>query len=67
MKREQATATIFMTAFRALPKGEREAVVSSLLDDDEFMNDLTDIALIRESRKEKGKDIPLEAYVESKK
>ena len=37
-----ATSEVFMTAFRALPKKAREAVVSKVLKEKEFREDLMD-------------------------
>ena len=56
MATEEATAEIFWTAFKALPKPEQAAIVSRLLRDREFVQDLTDLALIERSRREPGPD-----------
>ena len=45
-----ATSEVFMTAFRALPKKVREAVVGKMLSDKEFREDLMDAALIEQRR-----------------
>ncbi len=50
-----------MTAFRALPKKAREAVVGKMLGDREFREDLVDIAIIEQRRKEPSR--PLEEYI----
>jgi len=56
-----ATATVFLTAFRALPRKEREAIVASLLKDREFREDLIDTVIIEQRRKEPSK--PLDEYL----
>jgi len=40
MDSTQATAEVFLTAFRALPKKERKSIVEKLLKDKEFVDDL---------------------------
>ncbi len=63
MEAEKATAEVLWTAFKALPKRERQAVVARLLDDEEFVEDLMDIALIKEARREPGEYVPLHDYL----
>jgi hypothetical protein len=46
---------VFMTAFRALPKRVREAVVGKMLSDKEFLEDLIDTVMIERRRKEPSK------------
>jgi len=60
-----ATSEVFMTAFRALPKKVREAVVDKMLSDKEFREDLMDIAVIEQRRKEPSR--PLEEYLSRRK
>lgn len=52
MTTTEATSKVFWTAFRALPKKEREAVVEKMLKDKEFMEDLIDTVIIEQRRKE---------------
>jgi hypothetical protein len=52
MTRTQATAEVFLTALRALPKKEREAVLARLVEDKAFREDLLDLALIAKRRQE---------------
>lgn len=59
-----ATAEIFWTAFRALSRKEREAVVEKLLHDREFMEDLVDIVILEQRKKEPSR--PLEEYLADK-
>ncbi|MCL5062263.1 MAG: hypothetical protein M1443_03515, partial [Nitrospirae bacterium] len=47
----------FWTAFRALPKKQREAVIEKLLKDKEFMEDLIDIVIIEQRRKEPSRSL----------
>ncbi len=61
MTETEAIAEVFWTAFRALPKKEREAVVERLLRDKEFMEDLIDIAIIEQRQKEPSR--PLDEYL----
>ena len=56
-----ATSEVFMAAFRALPKKARAAVVGKMLSDREFREDLVDIALIEQRRREPSR--PLEEYL----
>ncbi|OGP94632.1 MAG: hypothetical protein A2Z19_05395 [Deltaproteobacteria bacterium RBG_16_54_18] len=53
----EATSEVFVTAFRALPKKVREAVVKKMLSDKEFMEDLLDTAIIEQRRKERSRDL----------
>ncbi|HHT9119078.1 MAG TPA: hypothetical protein ACFYD3_00845 [Candidatus Hypogeohydataceae bacterium YC41] len=61
MTAKEAIAEVFWTAFRALPKREREAIVEKLLEDREFMEDLIDIAIMEQRKKEPSR--PLEEYL----
>jgi hypothetical protein len=56
-----ATSEVFMTAFRALPKKAREAVVDKMLRDKEFREDLMDATIIGQRRREPSR--PLEEYL----
>jgi hypothetical protein len=56
-----ATSEVFMTAFRALPKKAREAVLGKMLSDKEFREDLVDAVLIEQRRKEPSRS--LESYL----
>jgi hypothetical protein len=61
----EATSEVFLTAFRALPKKTREAVVGKMLNDKEFLEDLIDTVIIEQRRKEPSRD--LEEYLTAKK
>lgn len=47
-----AIAEVFWTAFQALPKSEQQAVVRRLVSDEEFRNDLLDIATFKKRQGE---------------
>lgn len=64
MTSSQATAEIFLTALRALPKKEREAVLSGIAEDDALREDLLDLALLAERRDEPSR--PFREYVAEK-
>jgi hypothetical protein len=52
MTAREATADVFLTALRALPKKDREAVLAKIADDDKLREDLFDLTLIAQRRKE---------------
>jgi hypothetical protein len=53
----EATSEVFMTAFRALPKKAREAVLGKMLNDKEFLEDLIDTVIIEQRRKEPSRTV----------
>lgn len=53
----EATAEVFWTAFRALSKKEREAVVERLLRDKEFIEDLIDIVILEQRQDEPSRSL----------
>jgi hypothetical protein len=59
-----ATAEIFLTAFQSLPKVEQQEVVSRLASDEEFREDLLDIAVCEERRHEPTR--PFRTYLEER-
>jgi hypothetical protein len=61
----EATSEVFITAFRALPKKTREAVVGKMLNDKEFLEDLIDTVIIEQRRKEPSRD--LDEYLTARK
>ncbi len=65
MTQTQATAEVFWTAFRALKKKERDAVMQKLMQDDELREDLYYSLIIKERKKETK--IPLEEYLSQRK
>ena len=56
-----ATAEVFWTAFRALPRVERQAIVGRLLTDRQFREDLLDVSTLAKRRKEPAR--PLSEYL----
>jgi len=52
MTHVEATAEVFFTALRALPKRERQAVLSKIAADEDLRDDLFDLAVFEERRKE---------------
>ncbi len=60
----QATAEVFLTALRALPRKEREAVLASITDDEDFRENLLDLALIADRRGEPSR--PFDEYLAEK-
>jgi len=52
MTTSQATAEVFFTALRALPKKERQAVLVLIADDQELREDLLDLATFARRRNE---------------
>ena len=58
---QEARAEVFWMAFKGLPKREQQLVVQKLLQDQEFLEDLLDIALIEQRRSEPSR--PLEEYL----
>lgn len=57
MAAAKATADVFLTAFRALPRKERETIVEGLLRDREFMEDLFDTVILEQRRKEPSRPL----------
>lgn len=58
MTAREATAEVFWTAFRTLPKADREAVIQRLLKDREIRENLIDIVMAVQRQHEKS--IPYE-------
>lgn len=54
-KAQQATADVFMTALKALPKTERDAVVVRIARDKAFARDIRDLALIADRHGESSR------------
>ena len=52
MTHVEATAEVFFTALRALPKRERQAVLSKIAADEDLRDDLFDLAVFEERRNE---------------
>jgi len=65
MNLKEAKAEVFWMAFKGLSKRERQFVIEKLLEDPEFREDLIDIAIIEQRRKEPSR--PLEDYLAERK
>lgn len=59
----QATAEIFMTAFKALPAKERRTFLTKLLKDNALREDILDIAIATKRSHEKTK--PFRGFLKS--
>ncbi|MBI5190276.1 MAG: hypothetical protein HZA22_06345 [Nitrospirae bacterium] len=57
MTTAEATTEIFWTAFKGLPKKEKEELVKRLLDDKEFREDLMDMVVIEQRRHEPSRSL----------
>ena len=60
-KSQAATADVFVTALKALPKRERDAVLVRIARDKAFARDILDLALIAKRRKEPSR--PFREYL----
>jgi hypothetical protein len=65
MTHPQATAETFLTAFYALSKPDQTTVVQRLLEDQRFLEDLMDIAILEQRRQEPSR--PLTEYLARRK
>lgn len=61
---QQATADVFLTALKALPKAERDAVVATIARDKAFARDILDLALIADRQGESSR--PFREYLSEK-
>jgi hypothetical protein len=52
MTTSQATAEVFLTAFRALPKKEQQTVLALITEDKELREDLLDMAVLTQRQNE---------------
>ncbi|OQW94595.1 MAG: hypothetical protein BWK79_05390 [Beggiatoa sp. IS2] len=52
-----ATAEVFLTAFLALPKAEKQAFIAKLFAQEEFVEDLLDIVTIEQRRDEPSRSL----------
>jgi hypothetical protein len=48
----ESKAEVFMMALESLSKAEKKAVIDRILDDEKLREDILDLALMRERRKE---------------
>ena len=65
MTTTEATSEVFWTAFRALPKKQRGAIIEKLLKDKDFVEDLIDTVIIEQRRREPSRT--LEEYLAERK
>ncbi len=63
-KAQAATADVFLTALKALPKAERDAVLVKIARDKAFARDILDLALIAKRRPERSR--PFREYLSEK-
>lgn len=56
MTQSQATADVFLTAFRALPKQEQGAVLAGIVQDESFREDLLDLGVFEQRRDESSQN-----------
>jgi CRP-like cAMP-binding protein len=54
VKRAEATAEVFMTAFESLPKSDRDVILQRLFADPALREDLIDVAAWHERRNERA-------------
>jgi len=59
-----ATAHVFMTALKGLPKAERDAVIVQIARDKALARDILDLAVIADRRKEPSR--PFREYLAKK-
>jgi len=52
MNVHEATAEVFLTAFKALPENEKNIFLASLVEDKKLLEDIMDIAAIESRRSE---------------
>jgi hypothetical protein len=64
-KAQAATADVFLTALKALPKGERDAVLVKIARDKALARDILDLALIATRRSEPSR--PFRDYLSERK
>jgi hypothetical protein len=64
MAKTEALAEVFLTAFRSLPKADRERVLQGLVRDRSLRRDLMDLATIEERKKEPSR--PFRGYLKER-
>ncbi len=55
MTASQATAEVFLIALRALPEEERRAVIARIAEDEEWREDLKDLAVFAQRQAESAR------------
>jgi len=61
MTAREATAEVLLTALQALPKKDRDAVLARIANDNKLREDLLDLAVIAQRRKESSR--PFRRYL----
>lgn len=61
MTKAEATAEVFLTALKALPKQERDAVLRRIAKDKALARDLLDLATVEQRRREQSR--PFREYL----
>lgn len=61
MTEVEATAEVFWTAFKVLPKAEQQAILRRLVQDQKLSRDILDLSLIEERRSEPAR--PFDEYL----
>ena len=64
-KAQAATADVFLTALKALPKAERDAVLVRIARDKSLARDILDLALISKRQREPSR--PFREYLSGRK
>ncbi len=64
MEALESKAEIYLMALRSLSKTERKAIISRLLDDPGLREDILDLAIIRERRREPSR--PFREYLKNR-
>jgi hypothetical protein len=64
MTATEATAEVFLTALRALPKEQRQTVLERITEDEEFREDLLDLTVFADRRNEPSR--PFRDYLAEK-
>jgi len=64
MTTSQATAEVFLTALRALPDEERQAVLVHIVEDAEWQDDIKDLAVFSQHRNERSR--PFREFLEER-
>lgn len=65
MTKSQANAEVFLMAFKAMPRAERDAVLAGITQDKTLRGDLMDLALIADRRNERSR--PFRVYLKERK
>jgi len=55
MRAQGAAAEVFLTAFKTLPRKERDIFLSEVMKDKKLRNDLIDIAIAESRARDKGR------------